>query len=75
MPLLYAGPGQINAMVPFDAAEYTGGVWVVDWDHRLPSRHVVLRLYAHYSGERRAELDTAYTARQKDVAPAGSIHV
>jgi hypothetical protein len=55
-------------LVAFDGAAYAGGVWVVDWDHRLPSRHVVLRLYAHYSQERRTELDTAYTARQKDLA-------
>jgi hypothetical protein len=55
-------------LVPFAGGEYAGGVWVVDWDHRLPSRHVVLRLYAHYSDERRREFDRAYAARQEDVA-------
>jgi hypothetical protein len=55
-------------LVPFAGAEYAGAVWIVDWDHRLPSRQVVLRLYAYYSEERKTELDTAYGARQKDLA-------
>jgi hypothetical protein len=55
-------------LVPFDGAEYAGGTWVVDWDHRLPSRQVILRLYAQYSAERRTEFETAYAARLADVA-------
>src|SRR5438093_915372 len=36
---------------PFRAQNYAAGIWVIDWDHRLPSRELVLRLYAFYSEE------------------------
>ena len=55
-------------LVPFGGAEYKGGLWIVDWDHRLPSRQAVLRLYAYYTEERRQEIEKAYAARQGDVA-------
>lgn len=55
-------------LVAFGEAQYEGGVWVVDWDHRLPSRHAVLRLYAHYSAERRQEFDVAFAQRQEEIA-------
>src|SRR4051812_31116189 len=55
-------------LVAFGEAQYDGGVWVVDWDHRLPSRHVVLRLYAHYTAERRPEVDASYAIRQDETA-------
>ena len=32
---------------------YFAGLWLLDWDHRLPSRELVLRLYAYYSEESR----------------------
>src|SRR4051794_37951204 len=37
--------------VPFRAPHYAAAIWVVDWDHRLPSRELVLRVYAFYSEE------------------------
>jgi hypothetical protein len=55
-------------LMPFGEGEYAGGVWIVDWDHRIPSRHVVLRLYAHYTDERRLEFEKAYGVRQEDIA-------
>jgi hypothetical protein len=71
---LFTSPGEagriaaaLPPLVPFAGAEYAGGVWVIDWDHRLPSRQAVLRLYAHYSEERRQEFERAYAARQGDV--------
>src|SRR5262252_1229112 len=60
--------GALPPLVAFGDAEYSGGVWIVDWDHRLPSRQVVLRLYAHYSDERRQEFDAAFAARREDLA-------
>ena len=39
----------IPPLVPFAEADYAGGIWIVDWDHRLPSRHAILRLYAYYT--------------------------
>jgi hypothetical protein len=55
-------------LVPFGGADYASGVWIVDWDHRLPSRQAVLRLYACYSSERRRQLDTAYETRLAEMA-------
>jgi hypothetical protein len=41
----------LPAFVPFRNGSYAAALWVIDWDHRLPSREVVLRLYAFYSDE------------------------
>lgn len=35
--------------VPFEAPHYHGFVPVLDWDHKLPSRVAILRLYAYYT--------------------------
>ena len=35
--------------VPFKNDGYAAALWVIDWDHRLPSRDLVLRVYAFYS--------------------------
>ena len=40
--------------VPFRGPGYSAVLWVMDWDHRLPSRELILRLYAYYSPEARA---------------------
>jgi hypothetical protein len=71
---LFAGPEEgmriaaaLPPLVAFGEAAYSGGVWIVDWDHRLPSRQLVLRLYAHYNDERRQEFDAAYASRQEDM--------
>jgi hypothetical protein len=55
-------------LVPFGDAEYAGAVWILDWDHRIPSRHAVLRVYAYYGESRRRELDEAYAARLDEIA-------
>ena len=54
-------------LVPFGEADYENALWIVDWDHRLPSRQAVLRLYACYSPERRRQLDNAYETRLEDL--------
>jgi hypothetical protein len=58
----------VPPLVPFADAEYSGAIWIVDWDHRLPSRQAMLRLYAYYGAERRRELDEAYAARLREIA-------
>src|SRR4051812_5521472 len=68
-----AGDGEriaaaLPPLVPFGGAKYEGGVWIVDWDHRLPSRQAVLRLYAHYTKERREQFDRAYQTRLAEIA-------
>lgn len=41
----------VPRFVPFKGEGYAAALWVVDWDHRLPSRELVLRLYAFYTEE------------------------
>ena len=57
----------IPPLIPFAEAEYSGGIWIVDWDHRIPSRHAILRLYAHYTAERQRELEQAHAARLREI--------
>ncbi|MCA9666648.1 MAG: hypothetical protein KC503_13710 [Myxococcales bacterium] len=38
-------------LVPFVEGDYRGLMPVLDWDHRLPSKTVILRIYAYYSEE------------------------
>jgi len=42
-------------LVPFQSGQYKDADWILDWDHRLPSRNAVLRLGAYYSDTKRAE--------------------
>ena len=36
-------------LLPFGDAVYRGLLPILDWDHKLPSRSAILRLYAYYS--------------------------
>jgi hypothetical protein len=54
-------------LVPFAQAQYAGADWMLDWDHRLPSRQTVLRLYAHYTEQRRDEAHRALEARLAEI--------
>ena len=60
--------GAIPPLVPFGDADYAGALWIVDWDHRIPSRHAILRLYACYTAERQRELEQAHAARLREIA-------
>ena len=55
-------------LVAFGGSAYEHGLWIVDWDHRLPSRQAVLRLYACYTVERRRQLEAAYEARVAEMS-------
>ncbi len=57
----------IPPLIPFGEADYSGGIWIVDWDHRIPSRHAILRLYAHYTAEKQRELEQAHAARLREI--------
>jgi hypothetical protein len=41
----------LPAFVPFKSNGYAAALWVIDWDHRLPSRELLVRLYAFYTEE------------------------
>jgi hypothetical protein len=55
-------------LVPFANGQYAAAEWMVDWDHRLPSRQAMLRLYAHYTEDRHREAGRALEERLASVA-------
>lgn len=59
---------ELPPLVPFGDAEYVGGDWILDWDHRIPSRLAVLRLSAFYTEARRAEALAAREQRRAEIA-------
>jgi hypothetical protein len=39
----------LPVFLPFKGKVYKAAMWVLDWDHRIPSRDFILRLYIYYS--------------------------
>ena len=56
----------LPAFMPFRGKSYKAAMWVLDWDHRIPSRDYILRLYAFYTSHGKAigELSFADRAAQ-----------
>jgi hypothetical protein len=58
----------VPSFVPFKGSEYAGALWVLDWDHRLPSRDLILRLYAYYTDDARKAGLRSLEERQAQIA-------
>lgn len=58
----------VPLVVPFGGAVYRSGVWMLDWDHRLPSKGLVLRLYAFYNDDSAKRGALALDARDDEIA-------
>lgn len=56
----------LAAMPPF-RSDYHGAICIVDWDHRLPSQGLALRIYAYYSPESLESGEEAYDDRLEDI--------
>jgi len=54
-------------VVPFRGRSLTKVVALLDWDHRLPSRALVLRLHALYDATGEARLERALAARGEEI--------
>ena len=56
----------LPTFMPFKGRTYKAAMWVIDWDHRIPSRDYILRLYVFYSAQGKAigELSFADRAAQ-----------
>src|SRR5262245_29391635 len=54
-------------LVPFGGAKYRGLIAILDWDHRLPSKQMILRLYAYTSEEAFTRGEHAYDARVEEI--------
>jgi len=56
----------LPAMPPF-RQPYVGALSVVDWDHRLPSRSLVLRIFAYYGADTLAAGQEAFDDRLEEI--------
>lgn len=58
--------GNVPELVPFHQS-YHAGLAIVDWDHRLPSKQLTLRLYLYYDEWTFAEGESAFDQRLEDI--------
>ncbi len=72
---LYAEPADreqlaaaLPVFMPFKGGGYASVLWVLDWDHRLPSKDLFLRLYAYYTDEARQRGLRSQQDRQAEIA-------
>jgi len=56
----------VPAMVPF-RSEYHGAIVVLDWDHRLPTRQLTLRVFTYYDELTYAAGEEAYDDRLEEI--------
>jgi hypothetical protein len=56
----------VPALVPFHQS-YHAGIAIVDWDHRLPSKQLTLRLYLFYDEWTFAEGEHAFDQRLEEI--------
>lgn len=56
----------LRPLTPF-RNDYAGAICVLDWDHRLPSKMLALRIYAYYSDESLAAGQEAYDDRLEEI--------
>ncbi len=54
--------------LPFLGTEYAAAIWIMDWDHRLPSKELVLRLFAYYTTQAKEAGLRALEERQAGIA-------
>ena len=53
-------------MPPF-RNDYAGAIAVIDWDHRLPSQSLAIRIYAYYTPSTLAQGHEAYDDRLEEI--------
>jgi hypothetical protein len=53
----------LPVFLPFKGKTYKAAMWVLDWDHRIPSRDYVVRLYAFYSAQGKAIGELSFADR------------
>lgn len=53
-------------MPPFRTG-YVGAIAILDWDHRLPSQTIALRVYAYYSEDTMAAGEEAFDDRLEEI--------
>jgi hypothetical protein len=59
---------ELPALVPFGDHQYHDVIVIIDWDHRLPSRSLIMRLYAYYEAGSAAMGLASYLARAEEIS-------
>jgi hypothetical protein len=57
----------LPVFLPFKGKSYKSVLWVADWDHRLPSQNVIMRLYAYYGSGGRHTADDSFSERHAQI--------
>jgi hypothetical protein len=57
----------LPVFLPFKGKAYKAALWVLDWDHRVPSRDYIVRLYAHYSAHGKAVGEVSFADRVSQI--------
>jgi hypothetical protein len=57
----------LPVFMPFKGKSYKAAMWVLDWDHRIPSRDYILRLYAFYSSQGKAIGELSFADRSAQI--------
>ncbi|HJX53958.1 MAG TPA: hypothetical protein VJ801_14425, partial [Polyangia bacterium] len=58
----------LPVFLPFKGKTYKAALWVADWDHRLPSQDVIVRLYAYYASQGRRTAEESFGDRKAQIA-------
>jgi hypothetical protein len=71
---LFNEPADLNKLastlpvfLPFKGKSYKAAMWVLDWDHRIPSKDFILRLYAFYSSQGKALGELSFADRSQQI--------
>lgn len=60
-------------IIAFGDRRYAAAHVVLDWDHRLPSEAILLRLYLSYTDREAADVETALKSRDREIE-AGNLY-
>src|SRR5579883_524617 len=58
---------QLPPLVPFPGTIFQSLLPILDWDHRLPSRRYILRIYAYYDDSLRQSAEQLYGERLAEI--------
>jgi hypothetical protein len=58
----------LPVFLPFRGKTYKAVLWVADWDHRLPSQNIIVRLFAYYSSQGRRVAEASFAERKAQIA-------
>jgi len=57
----------LPSFLAFKGKTYRAALWIADWDHRLPSQNIIMRLYAYYSGRGKVAAEECFAERRAQI--------